>query len=180
MFRNRLGKCLSTSQGFNGYRLNEKINEWMGYQGHKEKRPNSLLFSSTHCLQPTPTVTQENGFMNMPLIFLPPNVPDPQSPSAQSPPPSFSLAGLSSHSKVTSPLTLSHRQNFLSPLCTHSSLAASGPQKQHLTLPFLCHTLLQEASPTQLTSRIAVTWLNYSSLAFPGGPSSEKRNLWQR
>ena len=127
----------------------------MGYQGHKEKRPNSLLFSSTHCLQPTPTVTQENGFMNMPLIFLPPNVRDPQSPSAQSPPPSFPLAGLSSHSKVTSPLTLSHRQNFLSPLCTHSSLAASGPQKQHLTPPFLCHTLLQEASPTQLTSRIS-------------------------
>lgn len=64
MYPNHLEKCLCKSQGFNGYRL---VNEWKGYQGQNEKSPNSFLFSSKHCLLSTPTVTQDNSFMNMPL-----------------------------------------------------------------------------------------------------------------
>lgn len=97
----------------------------MGYPSSKEKRPNSLLFSFPHCRWPIPTVTRDNSFTITPFIFLPPNVPDAPSPSALSPPPSFSLAGLCSYAEVASLLTVSHRQNFHSPLCTHSSLWTS-------------------------------------------------------
>lgn len=97
----------------------------MGYPSRKEKRPNSLLFSFPHCLWPIPTVTHNNSFTITPFIFLPPNVPDAPNPSALSPPPSFSLAGLCFYAEVASPLTVSHRQNFHAPLCTHSSLWTS-------------------------------------------------------
>lgn len=89
----------------------------------KKKVQNSFLFSSTHCLQPHTLSQRTTVLWTCPSPSGLP-MPWPTVNWLYLHPLHFHLLD-SAPIQVTSPLTLSHKQNFLSPLCTHSSLWTS-------------------------------------------------------